>query len=154
MRNDILLLNIKFLLRKSYYLSFRTAPVGALAVNGALWETAVVLTSTLGPAFGTGFAIGTYVVAPLIQTYAPTLFNSIGSIVNDLVNLITGSWSNGNAGPVQKETAPIFQTTGLQMDSFSNFGGDYAAAEAWEVYDYSGGGGGCSRDHCYPVTEY
>ncbi len=135
------------------YLDFRTAPIGALGVTGALWETSVVLSSTLLTAYGTGYAIGQYVVAPLIETYAPSLYNSIGSVVNSVVNTLSSSWgiSTTAQGQAQRATAPVFQSTGLQIDSFSCLGGDYGAASSWEAL--SGGGGGC-RNYCYPKAAY
>lgn len=134
------------------YLSFRTAPVGALAVSGALWETSVVLSSTLGAAYGTGFAIGTYVVAPLLQAYAPNLYQSIGSSIGSIVNTLTNSWSGGTsaAGLAQKDTAPLFQCASPQINAFKTSGGDYGAAAAWA----NSGGGGICTGGCPPLLEY
>ena len=134
------------------YLSFRTAPVGALAATGALWETSVVLSSTLTAAYGTGYAIGTYVVGPLIQAYAPSLYERLGSTIGSIVNTLTNSWSGGasTAGQAQKSTAPIFQSTNQQIGDFSGFGGDYGAAEAWS----STGGGGTCHSGCPPLHAY
>ena len=131
------------------YLDFRTAPVGSLGVAGALWESSVVMSSTLLASYSTGYAIGTYVVAPLIENYAPSLYNAIGSLVSSIVNTLSNSWISGTSGQAQQSTAPTFQSTGMQIDSFSSFGGDYGAASSWETLSGGGGGGG----H-YPVYAY
>lgn len=132
------------------YLDFRTAPVGALGVTGALWETSVVLSTRLGGAYYTGYEIGTYVVAPLVQNYAPNLYNAIGSSIANIVDTLTTSWAGGvsAAGQAQQSTAPLFQCTNSQMTDFSSFGGDYGAADDWSTI--SGGGGGSSPPP-YPV---
>ncbi len=128
------------------YLSFRTAPVGALGVSGALWETSVVLSATLTVSYGTGYAIGNFVVAPLIQTYAPSLWNSIGAGVAGAVNTLSNSWLGGltTMGTAQQSTAATFQVNTQQTAEFIEYGGDYGAAAAWSVMVTSG----CGRTVC------
>jgi len=133
------------------YLSFRTAPVGALAVTGALWETAVVLSSMVGTAYASGYAVGTYVVAPMIQTYAPNLYNAIGGTVAGMVENLSTSWATGlNAmGYAQSTTASVFQSTSSQISSFSNYGGDFGVSYGWTNSSYGGGGGGGGCSLCW-----
>lgn len=135
------------------YLDFRTAPVGALAVTGALWETAVVLSYTMTVAYSTGAAIGTYVVAPLVEAYAPSLYNAIGGTISVLVDQLTQSWTGGTsaAGSAQQSTAPVFQSTSMQITDFGNFGGDYGAAQAWSDY-LAAQGGTCFGTRC--ISQY
>ena len=111
------------------------------------------MSSTLLSSYSTGYALGTYVVAaPLIENYAPSLYNAIGSLVTSIVNTLSNSWSSGTSGQAQQSTAPTFQSTGMQMDSFSSFGGDYGAASSWETLSFGGGGGGGGSR--YPVAAY
>lgn len=127
------------------YLDFRTAPVGALSVSGALWEAAVVLSTRLGSAFSTGYAIGTFVVEPLIRNYAPALYERIGAGVAGAVNQLSSSWSGSvqEQGIAQSATAPIFGSTPLQMNYFS-MGGDFNVSSSWSSAFSSGGG-------CHPI---
>jgi hypothetical protein len=128
------------------YLSFRTAPVGALGVSGALWETAGVLSGTLLKSFGTGYAIGTTVVKPLVETYAPSLYIAIGDSIGSLVDSMSNAWSGTTQkiADTQRSTAPVFQSTAPQLSSFVDFGGDFGASAEWcTVYNPSFGGGSC-----------
>ena len=131
------------------YLSFRTAPVGALSVQGALWEAASVLSKNLGPAGFSGYYIGTNFVLPLVQTYAPDFYNSLGATVANVVNVLTSGFLNGPAAAAQAEktTAPQMQCTPAQINGFSSWGGDYGAAADWA----SSGGGGGNKYTQYPV---
>jgi hypothetical protein len=112
-------------------------------VNGALWETAVVLSSTLLAAYGTGYAIGTGVVAPFVRTYAPGLYDAIGGTIGTVVETLSVSWSGGPdlAAQAQIFSAPIFQSTPQQISAIGDYGGDYGAADAWRAFE--NGGLGC-----------
>lgn len=135
------------------YLSFRTAPVGALAVEGALYETTVVLSSTLASAYGTGYAIGTYIINPLINNYAPSLGNTIGAGVAAVVDTLTNSWSGGTAtaGQAQQSAAIFFMVTPAQYTSFSTTSGDFGVTS--DFTSYVSGGGSCfvRSGNCPPV---
>jgi hypothetical protein len=115
------------------YLDFRTAPVGALAVNGALYETSTVLSSTLLPAYGTGYAIGTYVVGPLIETYSPSLYDAIGGTIAQIVENLSVTWSESAtaSGVAERTNAPSFQATSTQYYDFACYAGDYSSMIDW-----------------------
>ncbi len=127
------------------YLDFRTAPVGALSVSGALWEAATVLSRRLGGAYLSGYAIGTQVVEPLIRNYAPALYNQIGAGVAGAVDMLSRSWSGSvqDQGSAQRTTAPMFGSSPLQMHYFG-MGGDYGVSSSWGTAFSSGGG-------CHPI---
>lgn len=134
------------------YLSFRTAPIGALAVEGALYETAVVLSSTLLPAYGTGYAIGTYVVNPLINNYAPNLGNAIGASVAAIVDVLSNSWTGGTSisGQAQMSAATSFMVSPAQYTGFSTLSGDFGVTSSFT--DYVSSGGSCfTRSKCPPI---
>lgn len=135
------------------YLSFRTSPIGALGVTASLYETSLVLSTTLAGAYGTGYAIGTYVVAPLIQTYAPSLWdrigNAIGGIVDKLTSAPDGTAANGKAqqSAAQPDAFGLSNSIG---NSIGRSGGDYESAADWTDYGgYSNGSAGCSPMNCF-----
>ncbi len=132
------------------YLSFRTSPVGALSVQGALWETSTVLSNKLGPAGFTGYYIGTFLVLPLVQAYAPDFYNALGGTIANMVDMLVSGFQNGPAAAAQAErtTAIQMQSTPAQINGFSSWGGDYGAAADW-ASSYGGGGG--MRLNQYPV---
>jgi hypothetical protein len=112
------------------YMSFRTAPgYAALGVAGALWETSVVLSSTLLSAYSTGYAIGTYVVKPLVQTYAPSLYDGIGSSIGAIVNTPSSSWSATTQvqASAQRDTAAAWTLGSGSTNYLVTTGGDYGA---------------------------
>jgi hypothetical protein len=111
-------------------MSFRTAPgYAALGVAGALWETSVVLSSTLLSAYSTGYAIGTYVVKPLVQTYAPSLYDGIGSSIGAIVNTPSSSWSATTRvqASAQRDTAAAWTLGSGSTNYLVTTGGDYGA---------------------------
>lgn len=132
------------------YLSFRTAPVGALDVTGAIFETAVASSKLLILAYGTGYGIGTFAILPLIETYAPNLYIGIGDTIGDLVQMLTTGWSNGIAaeGKAQQSTAPSFTPSSGQLSSFQSSGGDYAVTQDWSTERLEGAGGYCTDTVC------
>lgn len=136
------------------YLSFRTAPgYAALGVAGALWETSVVLSSTLLSAYSTGYAIGTYVVKPLVQTYAPSLYEGIGNSIGSIVNTLSNSWSNTTQvqAVAQRDTASAWTLGAGQSSFLQTTGGDFGSAFQWHsAFD---GGGGCLND-CYETNPF
>lgn len=134
------------------YLSFRTAPVGSLGVMGALWETATVLSKTLIPAYYTGYAIGTYVVYPLLERYALASIDWLGSSIASIVDRLSNSWTSAPSvtAQVQQSTATSFRCTSTQINYFSSMGGDYGVADEW--MEYIGGTMYCPRGQsCIPI---
>jgi hypothetical protein len=73
---------------------FRNGTLGSLSLYGALYESSAYMVPRFSASFGAGYAVGTYIVAPLIQNFAPTLWEAIGmtieSVVTPLKNAITG----------------------------------------------------------------
>lgn len=136
------------------YLSFRTAPgYAALGVAGALWETSVVLSSTLTTAYATGYAIGTYAVKPLVQTYAPSLYDAIGNTIGSIVNTLTNSWSGTTQvqAVAQRDTASAWTLGAGQSSFLQTTGGDFGSAFQWQ--SAFGGGGGCGNA-CYDTDPF
>jgi hypothetical protein len=134
------------------YLSYRTAPVGALGVNGALFETALFASSRLSLAYGAGHAIGTG-LSYLIQTYAPALHNSIGSTIYNVVDWISSAWSTNNIyqiGYQQQNSSGVFQlgSTGYFFPASSDFDITYE----WNFIQGGGSGCGGDPDGC-PIVE-
>ncbi|PRC93090.1 hypothetical protein [Solimicrobium silvestre] len=91
------------------YLEFRTATIGSLSVESALYESAAFAGSRLIVAYGVGYAVGTQVNS-LINTYDPALGSAIGSAVATVVNTVT------NFGQTTPTTAAGAQAQ-TQMDS-------------------------------------
>jgi hypothetical protein len=118
------------------YLDFRTAPVGALGVTGALYETSVILSQTMAGSYATGYAIGTYCVDPLIQTYAPDLWDAIGGTVNQIVEDFTSAYQSSAIalGAAEQHFAPSYSPTSFQISSFATYGGDYGATMDWAQF--------------------
>jgi hypothetical protein len=124
------------------YLSFRTAPVGALGVFGSLYETVAMVDGPLGRAFGYGYLFGSAVVAPLIQRYAPTLWDDIGGTINQIIENLQQVPSGPPAAPVEKNTAEIFQCPVPVENALDSTGGDFGVVSDWADYGGGGGGGG------------
>lgn len=119
------------------YLSFRTAPIGALGVVGSMYETALVLGATLPVAYGIGYGVGN-MIAPLIQTHRPGLWDAIGGTIYQMIENIFGPDSQ-NPGRAERDMAISFEIPSSTRDIIAGTGGDYGVAEAWQ--QYSGGGG-------------
>lgn len=130
------------------YLSFRTAPVGALGVTGAIWESTAILSRGIGLAWTGGFAVGS-AIAPIIQQQAPGLWDAIGETINTIIeNLHNGleSPSQNTRGEAQRDS---MESMGLEalMPIMGESRGDFdVAADFSDVY-FGGGGGGW--DHCW-----
>jgi hypothetical protein len=133
------------------YLSFRTAPIGALGVAGALYESAVVMSSALGGAYTTGYAIGT-AISPLIQTYAPSLWDAIGGTIYEMIESIFSAPTPEARGEAEYNGAGLFDL-GTTGDAIGATGGDYQVCVDWYDWAYGDGGGGCGRDR-YANCEY
>lgn len=117
------------------YLDMRTAPVGALSVNGALFETSMALGGATYMSFQGGWTAGSW-AASLIQTYSPSLWNTIGGTVAGMVNQISSAGTYVLQGQYEKSAGALFGLTPSQSTTMSSSGGDYDAAQAWEDYDH------------------
>jgi len=131
------------------YLDFRTAPVGALGVPGALFETGVVMYSATWVAFWGGYYVGTQ-FANLIQTYDLPLWDNISDVVGTTMQTITNAVTPPTLGSAQKGAVPIYGVTSTQYTDLGTHSGDYLDTEEWT--DYGGGGSGCRVD-CPTVPE-
>jgi hypothetical protein len=118
---------------KEIYLDFRTAPVGALGVTGALWEAAAVLSKGVVGAGFTGYEIGTVLVSPLIQSYAPSLHVKIGDMIGPIVDFLFQSWGGSQSvqANAQRSSAGFFEMSSSQTSSCISFGGDFGIASSW-----------------------
>jgi hypothetical protein len=132
------------------YLDFRTAPVGAMGVSGALFETGVVMYGAAWVAFWGGYYAGT-AFANLCQTYDLPLWDQIVNIVGTTMTPITTAVSPTSLGSAQKNAVSIYQVTSQQYTSFDQASGDYQDTAEWTEY-WGGGSGGCRID-CSPEEE-
>ncbi|WP_207184678.1 hypothetical protein, partial [Rubrivivax gelatinosus] len=126
------------------YLSFRTAPIGSLSVSGSLYESSMLISRELAVAFGIGYAVGSF-IAPLIETYAPSLWDSIGGAIYGIVESISSATNTPSSlGSAQGSAASWFDMSdgGHMMQTT---GGDYGVVNAW--FNYSGGSSGCNGCH-------
>jgi hypothetical protein len=129
------------------YLDLRTAPVGALGVTGALYESAAALATGTGIAYGVGYTAGS-AAASLIQTYSPSLWDAIGGTVAGAVQNIQNAASLASEGKYEQSMGTLFGLTPTVSKDQSSFGGDYGVSNPWENYV---GGGTCVDHYCqYP----
>jgi hypothetical protein len=124
------------------YLSFRTAPIGALGPVGALYESAALMSGALVGSFTTGWAIGT-ALDPLIQEYAPSTWDAIGGTINQIIeNMWTAPKGTPANGAAEGAGAQGF---GVSADVYGDLsgGGDYEVTSDWADYGGGSSGGGC-----------
>jgi hypothetical protein len=127
------------------YLDLRTAPVGALGVTGALYETSLALTPAIVSSFGLGYTAGT-IAADLIQTYSPALWDAIGGTVAEMVNNIHAAASLAAQGQLQEAAGELFGLTPSVTGAMAGYGGDYGVAGAWAAME--GGDTWCGDKPC------
>ena len=124
------------------YLAFRTSPIGALGAAGAAYETTVLMSGALGQAFGLGYAVGS-LLAPVLQTYAPNLYEAIGGTLNQVIeNIMSTPPATPARGDAEKSGAEVFSLDPIASNEIYDTGGDYEVASDWRDYG-GGGGGGC-----------
>jgi len=138
------------------YLSYRTAPVGALGVRAALYETTRYVGRHLGFAATTGHAIGTAYVAPLIQEHAPSLWHNIGATVHHTVEALSGIHDLFRTAQIERQAAQTFEVPSEPYWFLQNTGGDFGVVWAWrQVYGDGGGNPFCSPlMFCPPMSEH
>jgi hypothetical protein len=125
------------------YLHYRTAPFGSVSVRAALYMTTAHVGGHLLTAFGAGYAVGQNAVAPVIQRYMPSLWNSIGAGVAGMVQLIGGADGLQAQAFAQRDTGFGFHLTPFEFSTLQATGGDFGIVSAWSVvYGGSGSGGG------------
>lgn len=137
------------------YLSFRTAPIGALSVRAALYEMTVLVSKGAIGAYTAGYEVGTHYVLPAIQTYAPDLYDSIGgtigTIVENLYRAPDGTATNGKQEQLTAQPGN-FGLSNSVGNQIGNTGGDYECAWDWTYFGGYSGGGGCSPMTCFKPT--
>ncbi len=126
------------------YLDFRTAPVGALGVSGALFETGITMYGALYWAYEGGYYVGTQ-FANLVQTYDWPLWLQISNLIGGAMAPITNALTPQALGTAQKGAVGIYQVTPMQYNDYGSFDGDYDNTEDWTEFD-SGGSGSCHID--------
>jgi hypothetical protein len=115
------------------YLDMRTAPVGSLTVQGALFETTAVLAATTWASYNTGYEVGT-VVGQLIQTYDPPLWDAIGGTVAVAVENIQNAGSLYSQGQYEASAGALFGLDYSATYNMQHWGGDYTSAYSWECF--------------------
>lgn len=135
------------------YLSYRTAPLGALSVKAALYETAMFAGRHLVAAWGIGYAVGT-ALAYVTETYAPGLWNSIGGAVHTVVQSLSTALEPVTQASWQSQGAHTFGLSSFESMMMQTIGGDYQVVYAWSLVS----GGGYVRcganEWCPPWEQY
>jgi hypothetical protein len=130
------------------YLSYRTAPVGSLSAKASVYMTVRYASPQLLLAWGTGYAAGS-AVAPLIQTYAPAVWNGIGATVHHSIELLGRAYDSVTTARYEREGALDFQLSGVPFYELQNTGGDYGVVWNWHRV-YTGGNIG-GNPFCTPL---
>ncbi len=112
------------------YLDFRTAPIGALGVSGALYESSIALGTGIGIAYGVGYGAGT-AAAWLMQELAPNLYEAIGGTVSNMVDNLKDAAGQVQKGNLERAISDLFSLDNSMVDSFEAYGGDFEVCEAW-----------------------
>lgn len=121
------------------YEGFRVAPIGATSVPASLFMTGAWFGAGIQAAWTGGTWLGTNIVAPLIQYFAPSLWQDIGGTMNEIM-LDLGGLGAYEISEAQAMHAEDFGVAHLSP-WFEETGGDYGSVEAWSVAaGYSGGG--------------
>jgi hypothetical protein len=129
------------------YLTFRTAPFGAsLGVASSLFMTASIWSSAMYSSYYFGYGIGSY-IAPLISTYAPSLYDTIGGTLNQIIENLQNVPNNFERGREEGAGSISFELGPIAGATLESTGGDYGALDAWADWAdmtggmYAGGGG-------------
>ncbi len=115
------------------YLALRTAPVGALGVQGALLETTFIW----GAAVYTSWTIGTKIgdkLAPVIETYAPDTWDVIGGTLSAMYDQYRQAQTAVSTGQFQSAFGDLFGISSAQSHDMSTTGGDYMCTAAWAAW--------------------
>jgi hypothetical protein len=136
------------------YTSFRTAPHPAgMSVKASLYSTASVLTRSLSPAFGTGFAVGSALVWGA-QRFAPGFWGSVVDGFGGFLYDIEDAFDSEPSDPIHspEEQAAALQERGYfermrmpheeasvpgLLDHFRFNGGSYGETHDWAASNAS-----------------
>ena len=127
------------------YLSFRTAPAGALGASGAIFEVGVVVAEGACLACHGGSAASS-VVRSLVQTYDSELEDAVGGPIDHMIVNYTTSWNQTLRGNWQESLGSSFSLNSQQIDIETYHGGDYGVTLDWEYVATGVGGGNCGFD--------
>jgi hypothetical protein len=111
------------------YLDYRTAPVGSLSVEGALYEAGVFIGTRVATSGLIGYQAGT-VVNTLIETYDPDLEDAIGGTVAGMLQQLQDAVNAALQGELEKSFDNLF---GVPLSY--NSAGDYDVAIAMADLD-------------------
>jgi hypothetical protein len=117
------------------YNSFRTAEYGSYSVSAALFESAATMAGFALAGYEVGDWIGTNWVLPLVQTYAPDLYDGIGGTIDmALYNLTEAAVVPGERGAslyydAQMATASVIKLRREQREAMEKSKGDYAVVK-------------------------
>jgi hypothetical protein len=123
---------------REIYLSLRTAPIGALSVRAALYETVSIVGKRFGVAYSVGFTLGS-ALAPVIEQHAPGLWHGIGATVNWAVTRLQPSSTAMQRGQVQHTLLQPFNVGPGAYFGLTTTGGDYFSVEELPVFITGGG---------------
>lgn len=130
------------------YLDYRTAPIGSLSVRSALVETSIFAGKRLAPAFTTGYAIGTGLNI-LINTYEPSLGDTIGGTLNGMVIALASAVDLMVQGKIMDSINTLF---GAPVPLTSN--GDNNIYAPMVLYINDGGRTWCGQSRCPPIVSH
>ncbi len=134
---------------REIYLSYRTAPIGALGITGSLYEATMYASRHLAVAYGGGYAFGTAIVAPLIREFSPSLWNSIGATVHHTVQALSTALDVFTSASEQRQAADTFLLPNQTYTQLQETGGDFGVVWNWHQI-YIGGGGVGPGSFCQP----
>jgi hypothetical protein len=126
------------------WIAVRLAPIGLYSLPASTFMFATALSGPLTMAWAGGQYLGTTVIAPLIQTVAPSLWDRIGEGIGYFIDQLHVTPPD-DQGPIQELAAGamLFDLEPALHEVFEATGGDYGINEAWAEYaDWGGSGGG------------
>lgn len=143
---------LNYTLREIYW-SYRTAPIGSTGVVTSLYQATRHASVHLTAAWGIGYGAGT-LVSGLIQEYAPTLWDRIGSAIHTTVEALSRVQDVFRTAEVERRAAVTFELSGLPFWQLENTGGDFGVVWSWhQVYGSGGGNPFCGPlEYCPPMS--
>lgn len=140
------------------YLDLRTMPKGALSPASALLETGTYVGWELYMAAYAGWTAGS-LMAPVIEKYAPNLYNDIGKYLYNAVNYITQDGTHLVDIGVDQQAYGMWYVRSnwgvpVSYDGLvEKSGGDYQSGWGWGYnYNTDMGGTGGSGGGCWPYS--
>lgn len=135
------------------YAAYRSAALGSLSVRGALYMTTLYAGGHVATVYYATSTVGGW-LAPLIAQHAPSLYDTMGWAVNNIVTNLSNAASNSSLyvrGAAQLHAATSF-SLGSMFSTIAATGGDYGVAMDWYYSSGGGSGGGnCPPEGCPKV---